>query len=245
MNIIKKIFFFWKSKFYFKIFCKNNSSGAATYNLNNIKFLLKKKFFYIFFIQDCYRQFDSYIKKKKKLSIHKQIQVICNPISINFLNLYKESLYYLNKIFFQKDNWKSPLLGAKGVGYECLYKNNEISQITLFNYFGNKKLYKPILEITYGLERIKKNKIKNFIYEKFSSINNIFLKKSFKKILFLFYLCCFNLKKKNILISYYIYIKITNIFNLLDEFYFNNNYNRIKLINILKKFSEKIINFIC
>ncbi|AFP84044.1 glycine--tRNA ligase subunit alpha [Candidatus Carsonella ruddii] len=245
MNIINKIFFYWKNKFYLKIYCKNNFSGAATYNLLNVKFLLKNNYFYLFFIQDCYRQFDSYIKKKNKLSIHKQIQVICNPISINFLNLYKESIFYLNKIIFKKDNWKSPLLGAKGIGYECLFLNIEISQITLFNYFGNKKLYNPILEITYGLERIKKNKIINFIYEKFNAINNLFLKINFKKMIFLFFLCYLNLKKKNFLISYYLYVKITNIFNLLDEFYFNNNYNRIKIINILKKISEKIINLIC
>ncbi|BFI91007.1 glycine--tRNA ligase subunit alpha [Candidatus Carsonella ruddii] len=244
MNIIKKIFFYWKNKFYYQINYDDNQSGAATYNIKNVKFILQKKNFYLFFLQNCYRQFDSYIIKKNKFSIHKQIQIICKPIPINFLNLYKESIYFINNIFFKKDNWKSPLLGAKGIGYECLYNNVEISQITLFNYFGNKKIFKTVLEITYGLERIKKNKNIKFIYEKFNSIHNLYSKFNFKKMLFLYFFCTLNIKKKNFLISYYLYIKITNIFNLLDEFYFNNNYNRIKIINILKTTSEKILNFL-
>ncbi|WMC19264.1 MAG: glycine--tRNA ligase subunit alpha [Candidatus Carsonella ruddii] len=245
MNISKKIFFYWKNKFYYQIKYDDNKSGAATYNIKNVKFILQKKNFYLFFLQNCYRQFDSYIIKKNKFSIHKQIQIICKPIPINFLNLYKESLFFLNILFFKKDNWKSPLLGAKGIGYECLYKNIEISQITLFNFFGNKKIFNSVLEITYGLERIKKNKNKNFIFEKFNSIYNLYSKFNFKKNVFLYFFCVINIKKKNFIISYYIYIKITNNFNLLDEFYFNNNYNRIKIINVLKKTSEKILYFLC
>ncbi|MBY0585453.1 glycine--tRNA ligase subunit alpha, partial [Candidatus Carsonella ruddii] len=164
----------------------DNKSGAATYNFININFLFNKKNFKIFFNQNCYRQFDSYLIKSKKLSIHKQIQVICKPIPVNFLTIYKESLFFIKKIIFKKDNWKSLLLGAKGIGYEALFKNIEISQITLFIFFGCKKLSKPILEITYGYNRINKIKNINFIKEKFFSIDNIFNKFSVKKILFLY-----------------------------------------------------------
>ncbi|ATX33426.1 hypothetical protein CUN91_00455 [Candidatus Carsonella ruddii] len=239
--MFKKILYYWKNKYFFLIKKKENKSGAATYNYINVNFLIKKKSFKIYFKQNCYRQFDSYLFKKNKLSIHNQLQIICKPIPINFLTIYKNSIFFLKNIFFKKDNWKSPLLGAKGIGYEVISNNIEISQITIFIFFGNKKLNIPILEITYGIERINSLKNVNFINEKFISINNIFNKFSIKKIILLYNQCLLNLKKKNTFLSYFFFIKITNYFNLIDEFYLINNYNRIKIINLIKIISNNII----
>ncbi|WP_433927869.1 glycine--tRNA ligase subunit alpha [Candidatus Carsonella ruddii] len=239
--MIKNIFFYWNNKNFKFVKKYENKSGAATYNFINIYFLINKKNFKICFNQNCYRQFDSYVIKKNKLSIHKQLQIICKPIPINFLTIYKESLFFLKKIYFKKDNWKSPLLGAKGIGYEVLKNNIEISQITIFVFFSCKKLYKPILEITYGINRIKKIKNKNYIKEKFSSIDNIFNKFSIKKILFLYNQCLIYLNKNNYYISYLFFVKITNNFNIIDEFYVTNNYNRIKIIHLITKISYNII----
>ncbi|AQU89611.1 glycine--tRNA ligase subunit alpha [Candidatus Carsonella ruddii] len=239
--MLNKILYYWKNKKFFFLKKTDNKSGAATYNYINVNFLIKKKIFTIYFKQNCYRQFDSYLFKKKKLSIHNQLQIICKPIPINFLTIYKNSLYFFKNIFFIKDNWKSPLLGAKGLGYEVIYNNIEISQITIFFFFGNKKLNIPILEITYGIDRINNFKKTNFIKEKFFSLDNIFNKFSIKKILFLYNQCLLNFKNKNIFISYFFFIKITNNFNLIDEFYLSNNYNRIKIINLIKIISKNII----
>lgn len=241
----KNIILFWKNKKYIKINSNDKKVGAATFCLKNIYFILKKFFFNIYFLKNCYREFDSYLKKKNKFSKHKQFQVICFPVPVNFLNIYQESLYFFNNLKFKKDNWKSPMLGAKGIGYEVIKDNIEISQITLFSHFANKKLFKPILEITYGLERIKKINNKNFIKEKFFSINNIFFVFKIKKILFFYKICFFHILKKNYFFSYYIFIKLVNFFNLIDECYFINNFNRIKIISLIKSLSEKIIKKIC
>ncbi|WP_432781973.1 glycine--tRNA ligase subunit alpha [Candidatus Carsonella ruddii] len=241
MNIKNKIFSFWKRKNFSYIKSDENKLGAATYYFKNTSFLIKKNFFRIFFLQNCFRQFDSYISKKNKLCIHKQIQVICKPIPINFLSIYKESLFFLKKLYFKKDNWKSPLIGAKGVGYEVIHNHYEISQITIFNYLGNKKLFSPVLEITYGLDRIYKIKNKNLIKEKFYSIINIFVISSFKKILFLFIKSLKYLKLDNFFLSYFYFVKITNNFNSIDCIYMVNNYNRIKILFLIKILSEKII----
>ncbi|MFI4883696.1 MAG: glycine--tRNA ligase subunit alpha [Candidatus Carsonella ruddii] len=236
----KYILYYWKKKKFKYLFIDDSKSGAATYNYRNIKFLKKYNLFKIYFIQNCYRQFDAFFLKNYKLLIHKQIQIICKPIFFNFINIYKESFLNKKNIIFKKDNWKSPLLGAKGIGFEAILDNIEISQITLFIMLANIKLYKPIIEITYGLERIN-NKNINFIKEKFLSINNIFFKFSIKKILFLYYQCLLNYKKKNFIISYLFLLKIINNFNKIDEYYLINNFNRIKIIIILNLLSYNII----
>ncbi|MGK2916151.1 MAG: glycine--tRNA ligase subunit alpha [Candidatus Carsonella ruddii] len=236
----KYILYYWKKKKFKYLFVDNSKSGAATYNYRNIKFLKNFNLFKIFFIQNCYRQFDSFFLKNYKLLIHKQIQIICKPTFFNFINIYKESFLNKKKIIFKKDNWKSPLLGAIGIGFEVLLNNIEISQITLFIMLANIKLYEPIIEITYGLERINNINI-IFIKEKFFSINNVFDKFSIKKIIFLYYQCLLNLKKKNFIISYLFLLKITNNFNKIDEYYLINNFNRIKIIIILNLLSYNII----
>ncbi|BCG49417.1 glycine--tRNA ligase subunit alpha [Candidatus Carsonella ruddii] len=241
MNIKNKIFSFWKRKNFSYIKSDENKSGAATYCFKNTSFLIKKKIFKIFFLQNCFRQFDSYVSKKNKIYIHQQIQIICKPIPINFLSIYKESLFFLKNLYFKKDNWKSPLIGAKGIGYEVLYNYYEISQITIFNFLGNKKLYSPILEITYGLDRINKIKNKNLIKEKFYSIINIFIVNSFKKILFLFVKSLKYLRLNNFFLSYFYFVKIANKFNEVDYTHMVNNYNRVKILFLIKVLSEKII----
>ncbi|MFI4847139.1 MAG: glycine--tRNA ligase subunit alpha [Candidatus Carsonella ruddii] len=236
----KYIIYYWKKKKFKQLCVDDSKSGAATYNYRNIKFIKKYNLFKIYFIQNCYRQFDSFFLKNYKLLIHKQIQIIFKPIPFNFINIYKESFFLKKNINFKKDNWKSPLLGAKGIGFESLSNNIEISQITLFIMLANIKLYEPIIEITYGLERINHKDI-NFIKEKFFSINNIFYKFSIKKIIFLYYQCLLNYKKKNFLISYLLLLKITNNFNLIDDYYLSNNFNRIKIIIILNLLSYNVI----
>ncbi|AFP83852.1 glycyl-tRNA synthetase alpha subunit [Candidatus Carsonella ruddii CS isolate Thao2000] len=244
-KILNKIFNYWKYKNFYLLNNINEKIGAATYHNKNIISIFKKNT-KIIFSQNCYREFDSYCNFKNKLCIHNQIQIICKKIPFNFIKLYKNSLNFLNKkFFFKKDNWSSPILGAKGVGYEVIYNNIEISQITIFYLFGNKKLSKPILEITYGVERISNFFYKNnFIYEKFFSLKNIFEKKYLKKILFIFKNCIYYYRIKNYYISYINLLKISNFFNKIDDFYLSNNYNRIKIIIILKKIFEKIIKYV-
>ncbi|BAF35210.1 glycyl-tRNA synthetase alpha subunit [Candidatus Carsonella ruddii PV] len=241
--ILNNIIYFWKIKKFLFLNKNSKKMGAATYNFKNICSVLNKKKISILFIQECYREFDSFLPKSKKLFIHNQIQVLCKPIFFNFVNIYIDSINFINKkIFLKKDNWNSPILGAKGIGYESSINNLEISQITVFYLFGNKKLFKPILEITYGLERIFfLFYTRVFFDERYFLINNLFKIKNIKILIYVYKTFFLNYNKKNFNFSYKILLKISSLFNIFDNFYYNNNYNRIKILVLINKISEKII----
>ena len=57
-------------------------------------------------------------------------------------------------IRFVEDNWKSPALGAWGLGWEVWLDGQEITQFTYFQQAGGINLDPVSVEITYGLERI-------------------------------------------------------------------------------------------
>ena len=74
--------------------------------------------------------------------------------------IYLESLYTLgirreeHDIRFVEDNWKSPVLGAWGLGWEVWLDGLEITQFTYFQQSGGFPLDPVAVELTYGLERI-------------------------------------------------------------------------------------------
>jgi glycyl-tRNA synthetase alpha chain len=55
---------------------------------------------------------------------------------------------------FVEDNWESPTLGAKGVGWEVWLDGMEITQFTYFQQVGGLEIRPVALELTYGMERI-------------------------------------------------------------------------------------------
>jgi glycyl-tRNA synthetase len=57
-------------------------------------------------------------------------------------------------IRFVEDNWKSPALGAWGLGWEVWLDGLEITQFTYFQQSGGQMLDPVSVELTYGLERI-------------------------------------------------------------------------------------------
>jgi glycyl-tRNA synthetase len=57
-------------------------------------------------------------------------------------------------IRFVEDNWKSPALGAWGLGWEVWLDGLEITQFTYFQQSGGQALDPVSVELTYGLERI-------------------------------------------------------------------------------------------
>ena len=59
-----------------------------------------------------------------------------------------------NDLKFIEDDWKSPTLGALGVGWEVWLNGIEITQFTYFQKMGGISLDTITCEITYGLERI-------------------------------------------------------------------------------------------
>ncbi len=91
---------------------------------------------------------------------HTQYQVILKPDPGNPQELYLKSLEalgidpVLNDIRFVEDNWKSPALGAWGLGWEVWLNGLEITQFTYFQQSGGQSLNPVSVELTYGLERI-------------------------------------------------------------------------------------------
>ena len=91
---------------------------------------------------------------------HIQYQVILKPDPGNPQELYLKSLEALgidpqvHDIRFVEDNWKSPALGAWGLGWEVWLNGLEITQYTYFQQAGGQPLDPVSVELTYGLERI-------------------------------------------------------------------------------------------
>ena len=91
---------------------------------------------------------------------HIQYQVILKPDPGNPQALYLDSLEALgidpavHDIRFVEDNWRSPVLGAWGLGWEVWLNGLEITQFTYFQQSGGRDLEPVSVELTYGLERI-------------------------------------------------------------------------------------------
>ena len=91
---------------------------------------------------------------------HTQYQVILKPDPGNPQELYLKSLEALgidpveHDIRFVEDNWKSPALGAWGLGWEVWLNGLEITQFTYFQQSGGQPLDPVSVELTYGMERI-------------------------------------------------------------------------------------------
>ncbi len=89
-----------------------------------------------------------------------QYQVILKPSPLGVQDLYLESLYGLgidsqaHDIRFVEDNWESPTLGARGLGWEVWMDGMEITQFTYFQQVGGFDCAPVSVELTYGLERI-------------------------------------------------------------------------------------------
>lgn len=89
-----------------------------------------------------------------------QYQVILKPEPGNPQELYLKSLEAIgidlrkHDVRFVEDNWKSPALGAWGLGWEVWLDGQEITQYTYFQQSGGQKLDPVSVEITYGVERI-------------------------------------------------------------------------------------------
>lgn len=89
-----------------------------------------------------------------------QFQVILKPSPLDIQKLYLNSLKEIgldiqkHDIRFVHDDWKSPSLGAWGLGWEVWVDGMEVSQFTYFQQVGGIDLEVIPGEITYGLERI-------------------------------------------------------------------------------------------
>jgi len=140
-------------------------------------------------------------------------------------------------IRFVEDDWESPTLGAKGLGWEVWLDGMEITQFTYFQTVGSLPIKVIPAEITYGLERIamfiqKKDSVLDIMWNDTAKWSDIMLaqEKEF---------CTFNFMQSNVEFitdqfqkseqevkrlldldlvypAYDYVIKSSNFFNLLD-----------------------------
>ncbi len=135
--------------------------GASTMNPATFLRSLGPEPWHTAMIEPCRRPTDArYGENPNRLGHYFQYQVILKPSSDDAQELYLSSLSAMgidlskHDVRFVEDNWESPTLGAKGVGWEVWLDGMEITQFTYFQQVGGLEIRPVALELTYGLERI-------------------------------------------------------------------------------------------
>ncbi|MEA3506064.1 MAG: glycine--tRNA ligase subunit alpha [Elusimicrobiota bacterium] len=135
--------------------------GAGTFNPATFFYSLSDRPRSVAYVEPVRRPADGrYGENPNRLQHYYQYQVILNPSPDNVQYLYQSSLKELNinlkehDFRLVKDDWKSPTLGAWGLGWEVWLDGLEITQFTYFQQVGGIDLKVIPVELTYGLERI-------------------------------------------------------------------------------------------
>lgn len=139
----------------------NQYMGAATFHPATVFSVTKKEPWKVAYLQPCSRPADSrFAMHANRWQHYYQFQVILKPATDNVQKLYLRSLNKIgisrqsHDLNFIEDDWKSPTLGAFGLGWEVTCGGMEISQLTYMTQIAGIKCDPIIFEITYGLERI-------------------------------------------------------------------------------------------
>ncbi len=135
--------------------------GAGTFNPATFFYCFLDRPVNVAFVEPVRRPTDGrYGDNPNRLQHYYQYQVILKPSPDNVMDLYRSSLRRLNvdlkkhDLRLIKDDWKSPTLGAWGLGWEVWLDGMEITQFTYFQQIGGIDLKEIPAELTYGLERI-------------------------------------------------------------------------------------------
>ena len=160
-DLVSKMESFWKSKGCVIVYPYDIEVGAGTFHTATFLKCLDKGRWNTAFIQPSRRPTDGrYADNPLRLQFYYQYQVILKPSPENAKELYFESLRYIginiknHDLKFIEDDWSSPTLGAKGLGWEVWLDGLEITQFTYMQQIGGIELREVPCEITYGLERI-------------------------------------------------------------------------------------------
>ena len=160
-NIIFRLQHFWASKGCVILQPYDLEVGAGTFHPATVIRSLGSDDWNAAFVQTSRRPTDSrFANHPNRTQHYYQFQVILKPSPDDMQQLYLESLQNIdisitqNDIRFVEDDWKSPTLGASGLGWEVWYNGMEVSQFTYMQQIGNIPLSPIAGEITYGLERL-------------------------------------------------------------------------------------------
>lgn len=135
--------------------------GAGTFNPATFLRVLGPEPWKVAYVEPSRRPTDGrYGENPNRLQHYYQFQVIMKPSPWEIQDIYLDSLKVLgvepleHDIRFIEDDWESPTLGARGLGWEVWLDGMEITQFTYFQQAGGFDLKPVSVEITYGLERI-------------------------------------------------------------------------------------------
>lgn len=135
--------------------------GAGTFHPATVLRCLGPDEWNVAYVQPSRRPTDSrYGLHPSRMQQFLQFQVILKPSPENIQELYLESLKHIgidpihHDIRFIEDDWKSPTIGAAGLGWEVWCNGMEVSQFTYMQQMGGIECKPASGEITYGLERI-------------------------------------------------------------------------------------------
>ncbi len=160
-DLIQKLTQYWASQGCATHFGHDLETGAGTFNPTTFFRSLGPEPYKAAYLEPSRRPTDGrYGDNPSRMQSFLQFQVILKPSPINMQELYLDSLKAIgldiqkHDIRFVHDDWKSPTLGAWGLGWEVWVDGMEASQFTYFQQFGGMQLEVIPGEITYGLERI-------------------------------------------------------------------------------------------
>ncbi|MFO7639196.1 MAG: glycine--tRNA ligase subunit alpha [bacterium] len=139
----------------------NSEVGAGTFNPATFIRVLDDKPWNVVYCEPSQRPRDGrYAQNPLRVQQFWQLQAILKPAPDDIQARYLGSLEAIgidlqkNDIRFIEDDWKSPTLGAWGLGWEVDLNGIEITQFTYFQQCGSVDLPVIPVEITYGLERL-------------------------------------------------------------------------------------------
>ncbi|MFO7674704.1 MAG: glycine--tRNA ligase subunit alpha [bacterium] len=139
----------------------NSEVGAGTFNPATFIRVLDSRPWNVVYCEPSQRPRDGrYAKNPLRVQQFWQLQVVLKPAPADVQDQYLGSLEAIgidlakNDVRFIEDDWKSPTLGAWGLGWQVDLNGIEITQFTYFQQCGSVDLKVIPVEITYGLERI-------------------------------------------------------------------------------------------
>lgn len=160
-NVIMALHQFWAANGCLLWQPHNVQVGAGTGNPATFLRVLGPEPWRVAYVEPSVRPDDGrYGENPNRMQSYYQYQVILKPEPGNPQELYLKSLEAIgidlrrHDVRFVEDNWKSPALGAWGLGWEVWLDGQEITQYTYFQQSGGIRLDPISVEITYGIERI-------------------------------------------------------------------------------------------
>ncbi len=160
-GLILKLQSFWAERGCVILQPYDMEMGAGTFHPATTLRALGPKQWKAAYVQPSRRPTDGrYGENPNRLQHYYQFQVILKPSPQDSQQLYLESLGTIgidanaHDIRFVEDDWKSPTLGAWGLGWEVWCDGMEVTQFTYFQQVGGLDCDPVSVEFTYGLERL-------------------------------------------------------------------------------------------